>query len=301
MMTTGGSPPPGSPRSRSTPSPSGRRQSEITRSGGPVGREHPRAASRVSTTVTSKAPARLSKARRDSSAWAGSSSTRSTWMEDGASRFGIPPVCLPDEISVPRAGSCDPSSFFTETYRYDHGRDGSPSVACPVQKRRPCQPRRRCWTGFSSRGSSRSCSSPSSRSGPPGRAVQSRVPGPGTQRDQRRAARGAVRVRPSQAGRGGDRSGVHRVVPAGGGSAPRRPRLSLNVHASTLGRDPGFPEFFLGHARDAGIDRRSWWSRSWSTPRPSTSPASAGPSRSFAGRVSPSPWTTSASASPTTG
>ena len=39
------------------------------------------------------------------------------------------------------------------------------------------------------------------------------------------------------------------------GRLPATPRLSLNVHASTLGRDPGFPEFFLGHASDAGIER----------------------------------------------
>ncbi len=31
-------------------------------------------------------------------------------------------------------------------------------------------------------------------------------------------------------------------------------RLSLNVHASTLGRDPGFPAFVLGHAEQADIE-----------------------------------------------
>jgi EAL domain-containing protein (putative c-di-GMP-specific phosphodiesterase class I) len=38
------------------------------------------------------------------------------------------------------------------------------------------------------------------------------------------------------------------------GRLPGAPRMSLNVHASTLGRDPGFPEFLLGHAADAGIE-----------------------------------------------
>jgi EAL domain-containing protein (putative c-di-GMP-specific phosphodiesterase class I) len=37
------------------------------------------------------------------------------------------------------------------------------------------------------------------------------------------------------------------------GSLPARPRLSLNVHASTLGRDPGFPAFFLEQADGAKI------------------------------------------------
>jgi EAL domain-containing protein (putative c-di-GMP-specific phosphodiesterase class I) len=32
------------------------------------------------------------------------------------------------------------------------------------------------------------------------------------------------------------------------------PRLSLNVHASTLGRDPGFPAHVLGHGEKAGIE-----------------------------------------------
>jgi EAL domain-containing protein (putative c-di-GMP-specific phosphodiesterase class I) len=35
---------------------------------------------------------------------------------------------------------------------------------------------------------------------------------------------------------------------------PTVPRLSLNVHASTLGRDPGFPAFVLSHAEKAGIE-----------------------------------------------
>jgi EAL domain-containing protein (putative c-di-GMP-specific phosphodiesterase class I) len=37
---------------------------------------------------------------------------------------------------------------------------------------------------------------------------------------------------------------------------PGDPRLSLNVHASTLGRDPGFHAFLLDRARDARIDPR---------------------------------------------
>jgi EAL domain-containing protein (putative c-di-GMP-specific phosphodiesterase class I) len=37
---------------------------------------------------------------------------------------------------------------------------------------------------------------------------------------------------------------------------PGEPRLSLNVHASTLGRDPGFHGFFLDRAREVGIDSR---------------------------------------------
>ncbi len=35
---------------------------------------------------------------------------------------------------------------------------------------------------------------------------------------------------------------------------PWMPHLSLNVHASTLGRDPAFPAFVLGHADKAGIE-----------------------------------------------
>ena len=35
---------------------------------------------------------------------------------------------------------------------------------------------------------------------------------------------------------------------------PAEPRLSLNVHASTLGRDTGFPSFLLDRASDARID-----------------------------------------------
>jgi EAL domain-containing protein (putative c-di-GMP-specific phosphodiesterase class I) len=38
------------------------------------------------------------------------------------------------------------------------------------------------------------------------------------------------------------------------GPLPRASRLSLNVHASTLGRDPGFPAYILGHAERASID-----------------------------------------------
>jgi EAL domain-containing protein (putative c-di-GMP-specific phosphodiesterase class I) len=38
------------------------------------------------------------------------------------------------------------------------------------------------------------------------------------------------------------------------GELPGLPRLSLNVHASTLGRDPGFPAFFLSHAEAAGVE-----------------------------------------------
>jgi EAL domain-containing protein (putative c-di-GMP-specific phosphodiesterase class I) len=37
---------------------------------------------------------------------------------------------------------------------------------------------------------------------------------------------------------------------------PGLPRLSLNVHASTLGRDPGFRAFLLDHAREARIEPR---------------------------------------------
>jgi len=38
------------------------------------------------------------------------------------------------------------------------------------------------------------------------------------------------------------------------GLLPGAPRLSLNVHASSLGRDPGLPDFFLRHASAAGIE-----------------------------------------------
>jgi EAL domain-containing protein (putative c-di-GMP-specific phosphodiesterase class I) len=37
---------------------------------------------------------------------------------------------------------------------------------------------------------------------------------------------------------------------------PGAPRLSLNVHASTLGRDPGFRAFLLDRAREARIEPR---------------------------------------------
>jgi len=37
------------------------------------------------------------------------------------------------------------------------------------------------------------------------------------------------------------------------GQLPLIPRLSLNVHASTLARDPGFPTFLLERAREASI------------------------------------------------
>jgi EAL domain-containing protein (putative c-di-GMP-specific phosphodiesterase class I) len=37
------------------------------------------------------------------------------------------------------------------------------------------------------------------------------------------------------------------------GLLPMVPRLSLNVHASTLARDPGFPAFLLARAREARI------------------------------------------------
>jgi EAL domain-containing protein (putative c-di-GMP-specific phosphodiesterase class I) len=43
---------------------------------------------------------------------------------------------------------------------------------------------------------------------------------------------------------------------ADAGLLPGEPRLSLNVHASTLGRDPGFHAFLLKQAREARIDPR---------------------------------------------
>ena len=43
---------------------------------------------------------------------------------------------------------------------------------------------------------------------------------------------------------------------ADAGRLPGEPRLSLNVHASTLGRDPGFHDFLLKQAEEARIDRR---------------------------------------------
>jgi EAL domain-containing protein (putative c-di-GMP-specific phosphodiesterase class I) len=43
---------------------------------------------------------------------------------------------------------------------------------------------------------------------------------------------------------------------ADAGHLPGKPRLSLNVHASTLGRDPGFHAFLLDRAREARIDPR---------------------------------------------
>jgi hypothetical protein len=43
---------------------------------------------------------------------------------------------------------------------------------------------------------------------------------------------------------------------ADAGLLPGQPRLSLNVHASTLGRDPGFPGFLLRTAQQADIEPR---------------------------------------------
>jgi EAL domain-containing protein (putative c-di-GMP-specific phosphodiesterase class I) len=43
---------------------------------------------------------------------------------------------------------------------------------------------------------------------------------------------------------------------ADAGLLPGQPRLSLNVHASTLARDPGFPEFLLRTADEAHIELR---------------------------------------------
>ena len=49
-----------------------------------------------------------------------------------------------------------------------------------------------------------------------------------------------------------DRACVETALAAAGG-LPFCPRLSLNVHASTLGRDVGFPAFLLDRAAAAGI------------------------------------------------
>jgi EAL domain-containing protein (putative c-di-GMP-specific phosphodiesterase class I) len=43
---------------------------------------------------------------------------------------------------------------------------------------------------------------------------------------------------------------------ADAGHLPGEPRLSLNVHAATLGRDPGFRAFLLEQAREARIEPR---------------------------------------------
>jgi EAL domain-containing protein (putative c-di-GMP-specific phosphodiesterase class I) len=43
---------------------------------------------------------------------------------------------------------------------------------------------------------------------------------------------------------------------ADAGQLPGEPRLSLNVHAATLGRDPGFRAFLLEQAREARIEPR---------------------------------------------
>ncbi len=50
-----------------------------------------------------------------------------------------------------------------------------------------------------------------------------------------------------------DRACIATALAAASG-LPGDPRLSLNVHASTLGRDPGFQSFLLDRARDARID-----------------------------------------------
>ena len=50
-----------------------------------------------------------------------------------------------------------------------------------------------------------------------------------------------------------DRACIATVLGQAGG-IPGIPRLSVNVHASTLGRDGGFPTFLLERAREAGLD-----------------------------------------------
>jgi EAL domain-containing protein (putative c-di-GMP-specific phosphodiesterase class I) len=62
-------------------------------------------------------------------------------------------------------------------------------------------------------------------------------------------------VRRKRAEAATDRACVATALREAGG-LPGTPRLSLNVHASTLGRDPGFPAFALAHAEKAGIETR---------------------------------------------
>ena len=88
---------------------------------------------------------------------------------------------------------------------------------------------------------------------------------------------------------------------AAAGHLPFCPRLSLNVHASTLGRDLGFPAFLLDRASGGRHRRpRPWSSRSSSTLLRSTCRASARRSPRCARPASRSPSTTSGSASRTT-
>jgi EAL domain-containing protein (putative c-di-GMP-specific phosphodiesterase class I) len=60
-------------------------------------------------------------------------------------------------------------------------------------------------------------------------------------------------VRRKRAEAATDRACVAAALGEAGG-LPGVPRLSANVHASTLGRDPGFPAFFLDHAEKAGLE-----------------------------------------------
>jgi EAL domain-containing protein (putative c-di-GMP-specific phosphodiesterase class I) len=60
-------------------------------------------------------------------------------------------------------------------------------------------------------------------------------------------------VRRKQAESAADRACVATAL-AEAGKLPGLPRLSLNVHAATLDRDPGFRAFLLGQAREARIE-----------------------------------------------
>ena len=131
--------------------------------------------------------------------------------------------------------------------------------------------------------------------------LRARVPHPGPTRHERRAPDVLFEyVRRKRAEAAVDRACVATAL-ADAAHLPAEPRLSLNVHASTLGRDTGFRAFLL-EARPRGTDRArtASSSRSSSTPRPSTCPASGARSPTCARPGSRSPSTTWASASRTT-
>jgi EAL domain-containing protein (putative c-di-GMP-specific phosphodiesterase class I) len=113
-------------------------------------------------------------------------------------------------------------------------------VARQVQKRRACQPSRRCWTPFWS------------PEKPQLYALECLIRGPrSTNAEQPTILFEYIRRKRAEAAV--DRACVATAL----GEAAQLtgvPRLSLNVHASTLGRDTGFPTFLLDRARDAAID-----------------------------------------------
>ncbi len=168
------------------------------------------------------------------------------------------PVRLAGRLRLERRGRPGVISPFHSTgFASDSGRPRAAYRAWHVRCRSAERANRvrRCWTPFSSPAASRSSSSRSSRWASRVRSSTRSSADPRAAGHERRAAVGALRLHPAQARRGPRRPGVRRD-----GRWPRRacsstvPELSVNVHASTLGRDGGFPTFVLERARAVGID-----------------------------------------------